>query len=100
MIAKTITNAGTTVIVNRGTIKYWVPKFQLILDASLIINSTVFVVPDLGTLPVPVQPLQTARVTRDVCAEDGIEAFTDVPASNQSVVGEGEPEDAVTVNKY
>jgi len=61
------------------------------VEGWVIVNCVVFVVPDVGTLPVPVQPVQTSCVTIDPTTGDIMETCMDVPASNQPVVGDGEP---------
>ena len=61
------------------------------LDGWFIVNTVAFAAPDSGTLPVPVQPEQAYCVTIDPAAGEVTEACMEVPASNQPLVGAGEP---------
>jgi 2',3'-cyclic-nucleotide 2'-phosphodiesterase (5'-nucleotidase family) len=70
------------------------------LEGWLIVKSVVSAVPEAGTLPEPVQPEQTYCVTNNPSMGEATEARIDAPASNQPVVGVGEPCGEVTVNMY
>ena len=54
-------------------------------------KNALFASPDAGTLPVPIQPEQANCVTIDPATGEVTEASMDVPASNQPLVGAGEP---------
>ncbi len=59
------------------------------LEGSVIANATDVVVPDAGTLPVPVHPVQTCWVPVPPGAGEVTDAMMDVPASNHLLVGVG-----------
>ena len=61
------------------------------LEGWFIVNCVLVAVPDDGTLPVPVQPVQLYWVTIVPVTGEVTEACMDVPASNQPLVGAGEP---------
>ena len=58
---------------------------------------TLVVVPDAGTLPVPVHPVQTYWTPAGPDQGEVTEAVMDVPASNQPLVGVGESQGEDTV---
>jgi hypothetical protein len=64
-----------------------------------IVNCTLVAAPDAGTLPVPVQPVQTYWTIVAATGEP-TEVVMGVPASNQPLAGVGEPYGEVTVNIY
>jgi hypothetical protein len=66
------------------------------LEGWSITNCTLVATPDAGTLPVPAQPVQTYWVTIDPATGELTEAVMDVPASNQPLIGVGEPQGEVT----
>jgi hypothetical protein len=55
------------------------------------------VVPDAGTLPVPVQPVQTYCVAESADTGDITDADIVLPESNQPLVGVGESCEEITV---
>ena len=61
------------------------------LEGWLIVKNALFASPDAGTLPVPIQPEQANCVTTDPATGEVTDACIDVPASNQPLVGAGEP---------
>ncbi len=62
------------------------------LEGSSIVKVTDVVVPDAETLPVPVHPVYTYRVSVGPRAQGEVTlAVTDVPESNHSLVSAGEP---------
>ena len=65
IIAKPAKAKGTSTIARRGTGKYSVAHFHVMLDGWLIINSVELVAPDAATLPVPTQTEHTNCVTRE-----------------------------------
>jgi len=71
-------------------IVYCVFQFQVMDEGALMLKLTEFVVPDAGTLPVPVQPVQMYRVVPTVTTES-TEAVIDDPESNQPPLGVGVP---------
>jgi len=62
-----------------------------------MLKLTEFVVPDAGTLPVPVQPVQTYCVPEGPATGEGTLALIGVPALNQPLTGLGDPYGEVTV---
>jgi hypothetical protein len=63
----------------------------MMLEGWSIVKDILVAVPDAGTLPVPAQPVQTCSVTIDAVAGELTEAGMDAPASNQLLIGVGEP---------
>jgi hypothetical protein len=63
----------------------------MMLEGWSIVKGTLVAVPDAETLPVPSQPVQTYSVTIDAVTGELTEAGMDVPASNQLLIGVGEP---------
>ena len=61
------------------------------LEGWSIVKGTLVAVPGDGTLPVPAQPVHTYSVTINPAMGELTEAGTDVPASNQPLIGVGEP---------
>lgn len=79
------------IITIKGTGKYWVSQFHVMLEGWFIVNCVLVAVPDAGTLPVPVQPVQLYWVTIVPFTGESTEAVRDVPASNHPLIGVGEP---------
>jgi hypothetical protein len=96
--ATTTKITGTPTITTKGTSKYRVPHFQVMLEGCANAKSALLAEPDLGTLPVPSQPKQTNCATMDPATGAATEAFMRGPASNHPVFGIGEPYAEVTVN--
>mgnify|MGYP001598729094 CR=1 FL=1 len=67
------------------------------LEGVVIVNVVDEVLPEPGTLPVPVQPVQTYCVSEPSATGDVTDAVTSEPESNQSLAGLGEPCAEVTV---
>jgi hypothetical protein len=88
---RTIRTTGTPIITVNGRSRYFVAQIHVMLEGSVNVNSTLFAVPDVGTLPVPDQPEQAYWVTTEPATCVGTEACTEVPASNHPVFGVGEP---------
>ena len=63
----------------------------MMLEGWSIVKGTLVAVPDAGTLPVPAQPVQTYSVAIGPATGELTEASMDVPASNQPLIGVGEP---------
>jgi hypothetical protein len=61
------------------------------LEGWFIVNCALAAVPDAGTLPVPVQPVQLYWVTIVPVTGEFTEAAMTVLASNQPLIGVGEP---------
>lgn len=72
----------------------------MILEGDVIVNVTLDPVPDAGTLPLPVQPVQTCCVPVGPDAGDVTEAVMLAPESNHPLIGFGEPKGEVTENLY
>jgi hypothetical protein len=61
------------------------------LEGAVILKETEVPVPEVGTLPVPDQPVQTYRVpVVEPDAGEDTEALIQVPESNQPLKGVGE----------
>ena len=67
------------------------------LDGALIVNATDEAPPEEGTLPVPLQPVQTYWVPVGPGVGDVTDSFMPDPELNQPLEGEGEPSSEVTV---
>jgi hypothetical protein len=91
---------GTPIIKAKGTSKYWISHFHVMLEGCVTVNSTPLAFPEAGTLPVPDQPEHRYWVTIDPSTGVSTEACTGVPASNHPVVGVGEPWGDCTVSIY
>ena len=61
------------------------------LEGWFIVNCVLVAVPDDGTLPVPVQPVQAYWVTIAPATGESTAVAMTVPASNQPLIGVGEP---------
>ena len=57
----------------------------MMLEGWSIVKDMLVDGPDVGTLPVPVQPAQTYSVTIDAATGEFTEAGTDAPASRPTV---------------
>ena len=72
--------------------RYWVFQFHVMLEGSSMVKVTDVVVPDVETLPVPVHPVHTYRVSVASGGQGQVTfAAMDVPESNHSLVSAGEP---------
>jgi len=60
------------------------------LDGTVIVKDTYVPEPELGTLPVPDQPIQTYRTPVALGYGEVTDALTRVPESNQPLDGVGE----------
>jgi hypothetical protein len=60
------------------------------LEALVIAKMTKVVVPEVGALPVPAQPLQEYWIPVEPCVGEVTYSVMLVPLSNQPVDGEGE----------
>jgi hypothetical protein len=60
------------------------------LEAAVMVKVTVFPDPEIGTLPVPVQPVTTYWVPEGPGVGDVTDSVTLEPESNQPPIGEGE----------
>lgn len=78
-------------MISRGRSKYWGSQFHVMLEGWFIVKSTLVAAPDVGALPVPLQPVQPYWVTIYPATGEVTEACIGVPASNQPLVGVGEP---------
>jgi hypothetical protein len=59
------------------------------VEGAFIVNVTVVVDPEAGTLPVPVQPVQTYWIPEPPETGEETDTVTFEPASNQPLAGEG-----------
>ena len=100
MTTKQARITGIVIIASKKMARYWVSQFHVMLDGWFIVNRVLFAAPDAWTLPVPVHPVQPYCVTIDPATGLVTKACIDVPASNQSVLGVGEPYDEETVSMY
>jgi hypothetical protein len=71
--------------------RYWVFQFHVILEGVFIVNVKDRVVPDVGTLPVPVHPVHMYRVPAEPEKGEVMDKLMDFVASNHPLVCEGEP---------
>jgi hypothetical protein len=76
---------------------YSVVQFQVIVEGRIIVNVQDVDAPELGTLPVPDQPVQESCVPASMETGELIDSVTTDPASNQPLPGLGEPSRDVTV---
>jgi hypothetical protein len=67
------------------------------VEGAFIVNDVDDVLPELDTLPVPVQPVQTYWIPDGPEAGDVTDEDTNEPPSNHPVSGVGEPYGDVTV---
>jgi len=84
---------GSVVTVKR----YWVFQFHVMLEGRFIVNVVVIPVPEAGTLPDAVQPVQTYCVPVGPGEGEVTDALIDVPESNHPLVGLGESQAEETV---
>ena len=56
---------GTPTITAKGTSKYWVSQFHVMLEGCVNAKPALLAVPNLGTLPVPSQPKQNTFADPD-----------------------------------
>ena len=80
--------------------RYWGIQVQVMAEGLLIVKLVLVVVPELETLPVPIQPVQRYLVFPDSSAGLDIEAVTRLPVGNQPLAGEGRPWSEVTAKLY
>ena len=71
--------------------RYWVFQFQVMLEGLSIVKIMDVFVPDVGTLPVPVQPVHTYLVPVGPDTGEVIDALMDSPASNHPLIGMNDP---------
>jgi hypothetical protein len=67
------------------------------LEGVSILNVVDEPLPEPGTLPEPVQPVQIYCVSEPPATGDVTDAVTSEPESNQAFTGDGEPYAEVTV---
>lgn len=71
--------------------RYCVFQFQVIVEGAVIVNVVADAVPEAGTLPVPVQPVQTYCVPVPPETVDATDPVMLDPLSYQPLEGDGEP---------
>jgi hypothetical protein len=70
------------------------------LEGAFIVKVTEEELPEVGTLPAPVQPVQTYCVPAGPANGEVTEAVMFTPESNHPLVGVGESRAEDTVRKY
>ena len=70
---------------------YWVFQFQVMFESAVIVKVTEVPVPEEGTLPVPVQPVQTYCVPSGPAIGEVTDSVMTVAELNQPLAGVGEP---------